>query len=335
MNTNRFRLVPDDEYPHPPDDASNFNESVYMNAFDPRQRVGGWMRLGNRVNEGYAELSVCLYLPDGRVACQFGRPSIERNDRFEAGGLRYACTEPFERQEMSFAGEVMVLDDPSALRDPKTVFDSAPRVPASVSWVGSAVSPAHGGEPTTPEQETLYGPEFSRGHFNQHTRNVGTMRVGDEEWAIDGFGWRDHSWGPRYWQVIYAYRLLLANFGEDRGFMLLKNIAADGRARRLGVVLVDGDYEDVLDLDLTTDWSADRDPERMRIAVRTLNRRETIEARVLTLAPLRNRRRAGDETLVSRIAEGFTEFTWDGRTGYGMTEYIERVEDGVPVGYPL
>jgi hypothetical protein len=34
-------------------------------------------------------------------------------------------------------------------------------------------------------------------------------------------------------------------------------------------------------------------------------------------------------------ARGFTEFTWDGRTGYGMTEYIERVEDGVPVGYPL
>jgi len=117
--------------------------------------------------------------------------------------------------------------------------------------------------------------------------------------------------------------------------MLLKNIAADGRARRLGVVLVDGDYEDVLDLDLTTDWSADRDPERMRIAVRTPNRRETIEARVLTLAPLRKRRRVGDDTLVSRIAEGFTEFTWNGRTGYGMTEYIERVEDGVPVGYPL
>ena len=110
---------------------------------------------------------------------------------------------------------------------------------------------------------------------------------------------------------------------------------ADGRARRLGVVLVDGEYEDVLDLDLTTEWSADRDPQRMRVAVRTANRRATIEARVLTLAPLRNRRRAGDEVLVSRIAEGFTEFTWDGRTGYGMAEYIERVEDGVPVGYPL
>jgi hypothetical protein len=53
------------------------------------------------------------------------------------------------------------------------------------------------------------------------------------------------------------------------------------------------------------------------------------------MAPLRNRRPAGDEILVSRIAEGFTRFTWNGETGYGMTEYIERIEDGKLVGFPL
>ena len=36
-----------------------------------------------------------------------------------------------------------------------------------------------------------------------------------------------------------------------------------------------------------------------------------------------------------RIAEGFTRFTWNGETGYGMTEYIERIEDGKLVGFPL
>ena len=39
--------------------------------------------------------------------------------------------------------------------------------------------------------------------------------------------------------------------------------------------------------------------------------------------------------LVSRIAEGFTRFTWNGEVGYGMTEYIERIEDGKLVGFPL
>jgi hypothetical protein len=39
--------------------------------------------------------------------------------------------------------------------------------------------------------------------------------------------------------------------------------------------------------------------------------------------------------LESRIAECFTRLEWDGRTGYGMTEYVERLQDGVPAGFPL
>ena len=148
-----------------------------------------------------------------------------------------------------------------------------------------------------------YGMQFSRGHFNRHTAVDGTIRVGDEEWNLEAFGWRDHSWGPRYWQAIWAYRLFIANFGPDRALMLLKNMMPDGSAHRLGV--------------------------------RTANRAVVIEGRVLTMAPLRNRRKAGDEVLLSRVAEGFTEYTWDGRNGYGIMEYIERVEDGVAVGHPL
>lgn len=335
MSPNGFRLDPEDEYAHAPEAVSNFNESVYMNGFDPGRRVGGWMRVGNRVNEGYAEMSVCLYLPDGRIACQFQRPEIKRNDRFEAGGLSYQCIEPFRQTAMRFAGEVLMPSSPEALRDPARLFKDGPREQAEVVLSGAAVSPVHGGEPLSPEVETLYGPDFSRAHFNQHMRIKGAIKVGSEEWPIDGFGWRDHSWGPRFWQAIYAYRLLLGNLGEDRGFMLLKNMGTDGRARRLGVLLVDGEYEEVIDVDITTEWSDAEDPVRIHAAVCTENRRAQIEGRVLTVAPLRNRRKEGEEVLVSRIAEGFTEYTWDGRVGYGMAEYIERIEDGKPVGFPL
>lgn len=337
MATPGMRLDPSDELPHEPDAAESFNESVYANAFDSVERVGGWMRLGNRVNEGYAELSVCIYLPDGRVACQFQRPPIETNDAFDAGGLRYEVGAPFERVSMAYDGELLVLDDPAAMRDPAAAFASAPRARGAVRWELEAVSPPHGGEPTTPEAEgrTLYGVDFSRGHFNQHVAASGSIEVGDQSWAIDGFGWRDHSWGPRYWQRIWAYRLFLGNCGRDRGFMLLRNMQQEGGSKRLGVLLVDGAYEEVLDLDVVTRWSDDDDPRGATLAVRTARRSAVIEARVIALVPLRNRRRAGDEVLVSRVAEGFTEFAWDGRIGYGMAEYIERLEDGRPVGVPL
>jgi len=63
-----FIIEPQDEYPHyPPPAVTNFNESVYVMAYDQVHRVGGWMRLGNRFNEGHAELAVCLYLPGGKI----------------------------------------------------------------------------------------------------------------------------------------------------------------------------------------------------------------------------------------------------------------------------
>jgi hypothetical protein len=331
----RFRMGPRDEFPHLPDASTNFNESVYTNAFDLAQGVGGWMRLGNRVNEGYAELSVCLYLPDGRVACQFQRPGIGANDKFSAGGLSFEVVEPLKTTIMSYQGEVMLVDDPEALRDPKQLYDKAPRAKADVLWRHSAKSPIHGGEPTSDSVETMYGRDFSLGHFNQHTKVAGHIRIGDKEWVIDGAGWRDHSWGPRHWQAIYFYRLFIANFADGRAMMLLRIAEKSGRSRRLGVLLVDGEYEEVVDLDLITDWSERQEPKKVKIGVRTARRAEVIEGEILTMVPLRNRRRVDDEVLVSRVAEGFTRFNWGGVSGYGMTEYIERIVDGRPLGYPL
>ena len=67
------RLEPADEYPHDPGEAGNYNESMYFNVIDPQRRIGGWFRIGNRPNENYAEVSVCLYLPGGRIGFAFER----------------------------------------------------------------------------------------------------------------------------------------------------------------------------------------------------------------------------------------------------------------------
>ena len=331
-----FRLEEKDEYSHVPTSEVNFNESVYVNAFDAQGRFGGWMRLGNRVNEGYAELSVVMYLPGGRVACQFGRPKIDTNERHAAGGIVYTVHEPFRHVAMRYTGETMQLAEPAAMRDPKAVFGAAQRLPTDILFDLQGVSPLHGGEPTSPDQPTMYGRDFSLGHFNQHLRASGHIQVGDERFDVSGFGWRDHSWGPRFWTNIYFYRLYIANFGPDRGFMLLKITDREGRARRVGVLMVDGRYEEILDMDIMTSWSPSKDPAAMQLGVRTAQRAVRIDGKVLTMLPLRNRRTQDGVELQSRIAEGFTEYTWDGRTGYGMVEYIEVLDGaGVPVGYPL
>ena len=85
----RIRLEPRDEFTHPIEAAKNFNESMYINLFDPAAKAGGWFRVGNRPNERYAEVSCCVYFPDGRVGFMFQRPTISNNDALDAGGMRF------------------------------------------------------------------------------------------------------------------------------------------------------------------------------------------------------------------------------------------------------
>src|SRR5688500_8595124 len=140
-------LEPADEYPHEPDEATNYNESLYLNGFDVDQEVGGWFRLGNRVNEGYAEMTVCLYLPGGRVAFMFGRPHIETNDEMRAGGLHIEVVKPFEHLRIAYEGNVIVLDDPSQMSDPRTAFKENPLVDCKVELDVHGMAPMYGGKP--------------------------------------------------------------------------------------------------------------------------------------------------------------------------------------------
>jgi hypothetical protein len=249
--------------------------------------------------------------------------------------MRYEVHEPLRQVSMSFAGEFMVLDDPNLLRNPKRLFTEAERLPGKASFELTGVSPVHGGTPVSELQQTMYGRDFSYGHFFQHSRSVAHIEVGDDSWNFDSFGWRDHSWGPRYWTNIYFYRLLIANFGPDRAMMLLKITNRDGVSRRHGVLQVDDKYEEITDMDIITEWTPQKDPKTIHLGVRTAQRSAQMEGRVIQLAPLSNRRKVGDELLKSRIAEALTEWTWGDRSGIGVTEYIEFLEDGEPVGFPM
>src|SRR3982750_118708 len=107
----RMRREPEDDYLHPLEEASNFNESRYYNFYDGTAGLGGWERMGNRPNEGYAEMQACLYLPSGKVGFMFGRPHIEGHTAHDAGGLKFEVVAPYEEHRISFEGKVALLDD--------------------------------------------------------------------------------------------------------------------------------------------------------------------------------------------------------------------------------
>ena len=318
-------LAPEDDYLHELGPEPNFNESAYYNFFDRSKKLGGWFRIGNRANEGNAERTVCLYLPDGRVLFSFGRPKIANNDAFDAAGLRFEVQEPTQRHRTTFEGPLLELAEPRAMADPKAAFEGNPKKKVSFDLIHEAVGPLYGSKA---EKKADEDPEqsFGRAHFEQHMHVTGTLSIEGERFAIDGFGLRDHSWGPRYWQAIHSYEWLTLNFGPDLGAMVsvIQRDAA-GKQRTAGGVLQRGmEIERLVEAQIEAEYEDNGLYHKTVTArVKTEKGEElTIRGKVTSFIPLRNRR--GDA--VTHIGEGMTEWQLGDRVGYGLSELLRQVK---------
>ena len=310
-------LKAQDDYTHELGPETNFNESVYFNFFDPSQNRGGFVRIGNRANEGYAEMTVIVWNADGSAMFNYNKPEISHNDGWNAGGLKIDVITPAEKVRTTFSGKALFLQDPLAMQDPSKAFKNNPREMLNIDLVHDAVGPFYGhvGEPGD-------GNEFARAHTEQHMRVSGTLQLGDERpTPFSGWGVRDHSWGPRYWQAAKSYRWLTGNFGDDLGMVITTN--GDGVG---GGLLQRGD--ELVRLEKAV-LQAEYQPgtqfhQSLRAELLTKDGDEhLLEGRVLGYIPLRNRR-AGAET---HVGEGMTEYLLDGEhKGYGLSEFLNQEE---------
>ena len=246
----RIRMEPQDEYMHALESASNFNESMYFNVYDP-QRAG--RRLPPPRQPGQRGLRRADHVPRtsptaGSRSCS-SAPRSRTTTRSMPAAPSFEVITPFEELRTTYDGKVVMLDEPLQMADPAQRVHRQPvgRVPH---------------RPHTPRRVTDV--RRRAGERRRHAAHAGllrrlrarplraahgghrdTIRIGDEEWAVKGNGLRDHSWGPRFWQAPWYYRWLTANFGDDFGFVVSIVTAQDGKARIGGMVLRDGEYEHI------------------------------------------------------------------------------------------
>lgn len=306
----------EDDYTHPLGPEPNFNESVYFNFFDRAQNRGGFVRIGNRANEGYAEMTVIVWNPDGSALFNYKKPEISHNDGWNAGGLSIDILEPAERVRTRYQGKALYLSDPTAMKDPGKAFKENPWSDLHIDLEHTAVGPLYGHV-----GEEGDGNDFARAHTEQHMRVKGEIRMDNEALSFTGWGLRDHSWGPRYWQSTPSYRWITGNFSDDLGMIITTN--GDGVG---GGLLQRGDELEKITRAVVT---TQHDPETgyhqaLKADIETENgNTHTLEGRVMGYIPLRSRR-SGANTY---IGEGMTEYTLDGEhIGYGLSEYLNQGE---------
>ena len=238
---------PEDDYTHPLGPEQNFNESVYFNFFDREQSRGGFLRIGNRANEGYAELTVIVYNPDGSALFNYKRPAITSNDGWNAGGLSVEVLVPGEKLRTTYDGSVVYLADPRAMHDPGKAFKENPHKRLALDLVHEGVGPLYGHVGQTRRRQRLRARTLRATHEGvRHARGRGRARRSSSR----GHGLRDHSWGPRYWQSTPSYRWITGNFGDDLGMVI--SIVGDRvggvfhkgeELLRITAVELDTDYE--------------------------------------------------------------------------------------------
>jgi hypothetical protein len=305
------------DFMHPNSGESNFNESMYFNFYDRAAKLGGFARLGNRANEGYAEMTLVVYQPDGTVLFNYLRPAIADNSAFNAGGMTFEVVEPVNHLRVSYAGDTVYLADPLALEDPKQAFTTNPHRSVQLQLDYYGLSPMYGGEADISGS----GMVFAKGHTEQHVKAVGRISIDGKETALNALGLRDHSWGPRSWQSPKFYRWLTCQFDERFGFMGSQIALQNGIELLTGFVFKDGVNHYVYNWEFHTDWAGEGHyHDRISAKFHTPVGDFDITGRVLSMLPLRNRK----EGKVTRISEGMTEWRCGDHIGYGLSEYLDQ-----------
>lgn len=189
-----WQLAAADEELHPPGPERLWNESYYFDFAAPDGSVGGYIRLGLYPNWDRAWYWACVVRP--------GRPAVLVADnaaplpahgsttvRTPAIAAAQQITQPLHTAKVTLDATAAVLPEPAAAYS--DLADAAPvRLTMDLDWI------TDGG---------VY-PYKDLPRYEIPCQVTGTIRVGEEEVAVAGWGERDHSWGERdWWQVSWLW----------------------------------------------------------------------------------------------------------------------------------
>jgi hypothetical protein len=184
--------------------------------------VGGVHRIGHEVSAGVTALWCGVVSRDGvryrRSQAISYRPEDRLPDGFAAGPTQRITFDPQPRLSVKEDGCELDL----------VVTDFYPRTDFF-------------------PKDAAVSTEFAAHHFETSGRVRGTAVLGGATYEIDGFGHRDHSWGPRRWDTLLSHRWVSGTFGPQLSFGSVVWHDVGGTLLQIGYLVRDGEvtYADV------------------------------------------------------------------------------------------
>jgi hypothetical protein len=321
------------DFAHPVEGDSAWSESYYFNGYDPSTDSGLFTRIGVRPNEGTMDATLSVWLPGGGMASVVGvREQREMtDDDLAVAGVRYDRLAPLKEWRLTCDADASVWDLSAG-----TVTGTAHLV---LDLTFSALTPAIGvdgkgqgqqGQRTDPVRAATAS-TVGRGHLEQAGGWSGAIEVDGRrhELGPDARGNRDKSWGPRRWGGPRLWRWFSVNVGDDVHFGGIR-IGTEGGDLHRGWVWRDGEATSVREWDVRTELADDGITHRVSHVRATDKKGRVHELRGDVLRVFRATQRTGDRT--TRVNEGLARWSYEGRTGHGIAEYLHQLdEDGRPL----
>ncbi|MDR3386345.1 MAG: hypothetical protein P4L92_04775 [Rudaea sp.] len=217
------RIAIEDEGLHQAGPEPHWQESVAFGWRDARSGVGGFHRIGNEANLSTANMWCGVFADNG--------------DQFRWNAEDQPLLRPHSHG-LNCAGQ-------SLFHDGRDLRFQLRETGAEVDLVIEDI----GLDPNKFAAGNVLDTKIYTNHFNSNCRVRGTATLNGQRYAVDGLGWRDHSWGPRIWASFPVNRVLLANFGEDLAITALMQVWVDGTVTKKGHIARNGRKDDFADFE--------------------------------------------------------------------------------------
>lgn len=199
----RFGILPADEGLHPFDPQFEWwNESWFWDWYDADGSVAGHCRIG--LHPAQKRAWIWLFLYDGGEWVALEEPRLPLADlqlprlAYDGWGLRFSYDAPQPLRH----GHLQVVGFGRVLSGPRTGMI----VPVGVDLHTTAIGPAH-----STGRSDIAGHSsavFDACRFEQPITLRGTQTIGATVRSIEARGERDHSWGPRLWNLEWTFLVL-------------------------------------------------------------------------------------------------------------------------------
>ena len=300
------------DFAHPVEGDTAWSESYYFNGYCPVADAGLFTRIGVRPNQGTIDVGLSVWLPSGELAhTRAVRPQTQMTDSdLEVGGVRYERVEPLRTWHLTADTERVALDLTFEALTPAIGVDGQ-----GGSGAGASVAT---------------GQSVGKGHLEQAGRWTGWIAADGRRYElVDARGNRDKSWGPRRWGGPKMWRWFSINIDDETHFGGIR-ISTDAGDLHRGWVWTNGAHSSIREWKVTSELAPDGVTHTATHVHATdkLGRVHELDAAILRVEP----GPAGVRPNATIVNEGLARWHYDGRTGYGISEYLHQLDgDAKPV----